>query len=173
MQPACAFIYASAIDVFTKKGDDLRKGCLLWGLVFIVLGISNLISYYLQNSGFGIAGEHLTFTLRKEMYSSIIKQEVGFFDTNNVGAIDDKSNTKEFVSKTNSGNTGNLTAKLSTEATLVQSLNMKLGLIVEIISSIIVCFTVAFICGWKLTLILSITAPFLFLGTYIHTNDNS
>ncbi|OUM56955.1 hypothetical protein PIROE2DRAFT_49127 [Piromyces sp. E2] len=153
MTPAFAFIFSSALNAFTFQGDELIDRGFFWGLMFIILGVCNFFAFYCNIGGFIIAGEHTTYDLRKRMYNSMIRQEVGFFDTNDIGG-----------SFTNAG-TGTLTAKLSTEVGLVHDLNKNLGQIFQQIVTIIGGFGIAFYSGWKLTLILLITVPFLFLGS--------
>ncbi|OUM62371.1 hypothetical protein PIROE2DRAFT_44368, partial [Piromyces sp. E2] len=157
--PAFAFVFSSALNVFTKQGDELIDGGLLWGKIFIFLGIGSFVIYYCNSGGFSIAGEHLSYDLRKEMYNSMIRQEVGFFDTNDIAS------------------TGTLTAKLATEAGLVRGLNVSIGSLFQQIVTVVAGFTIAFFNGWKLTLILLLFAPFLFIGNFVKSrslrNQNS
>jgi len=170
IQPLFAFIFASAMDVFNKQGQELLDGGRYWGFMFILLGVANFLSFYCQIGGFSTAGEYLSYTFRKEMYNSMIRQEVGFFDTNDIGTGNEgpggpgPGNT--------STSTGTLTAKLATEAGLVQGLNINLGSVFEIIITIVVGFLIAFLNGWKLTLILMIAVPFLFIGTFLQMGAN-
>jgi len=173
IQPAFAYIFASAINVFNKQGDWLLDQGRFWGYMFILLGFGNFLFYYFQVGGFSTAGEYLSYTFRKEMYESIIRQEIGFFDTNK-DEDNDKNNDNDTDSDANSENksqnmagVGTLTAKLATEAGLVQGLNVNLGSILEIVVNLIVGFGIAFVNGWKLTLILLAAAPFLFAGIYL------
>ncbi|OUM58766.1 hypothetical protein PIROE2DRAFT_29409, partial [Piromyces sp. E2] len=151
IKPAFAYIFASAMSIFNEQGEQLLKDGKLWGFVFVILGLVYFISYYFQVGGFSISGEHLSYIFRKDMYNSMIRQEIGFFDTNDI-----ESNS----------NSGTLTAKLSTEASLVQGLNLNLGYIFEVAVTIIAGFGIAFYNGWKLTLILLGSVPFLFIGIY-------
>jgi ATP-binding cassette subfamily B (MDR/TAP) protein 1 len=163
IQPAFAFIFAEALNTFTKQGDDLIKGGLFWGLMFILLGVFNFFSFYFNFGGFFIAGEHLSYDLRKRMYNNLIRQEVGFFDTNDIGDGTEKAGGQGPNAETKS--TGTLTAKLATEAGLVNGLNTNVGQVFQQIVTIVGGFGIAFFNGWKLTLILLIAVPFLFIGS--------
>jgi len=154
--PLYSFVAASAFNVFNEQGDDLIKDGKYWGKFFILVGVANFISYYLQFGGFSMAGENFSFLIRKLMYNSILRQEIGFFDTNAVGDTSAQGNS-------NAG-TGVLTAKLTTEAGLIQGLNNNIGFIFEIIVTVIVGFTISFYYGWKISLILLIGVPFLLVG---------
>ncbi|ORX55899.1 ATP-binding cassette transporter subfamily B member 4a [Piromyces finnis] len=163
MQPAFAFIFSEALNTFTKQGDDLINGGLFWGLMFIVLGVCNFFSFYFNMGGFFIAGEYLSHDLRKKMYNNMIRQEVGFFDTNDIGDGTEEAGGRGPHSTTTS--TGTLTAKLATEAGLVNGLNTNIGQVFQQIVTVVGGFGIAFFNGWKLTLILLIAVPFLFVGS--------
>ncbi|OUM66155.1 hypothetical protein PIROE2DRAFT_41025 [Piromyces sp. E2] len=158
IQPCYAFLLASAIDSFNKQGDELLREGKFWSLMFLGLSGLNFLSFYLQTGGYTISGEYLSCTFRKLMYESIIQQEVGFFDTNEIN--------KSSNNGLNNGSTGTLTAKLATETTLVQGLNNNIGFIFEIIVILATAFIISFLNSWKLTLILFVMIPFLFLGVY-------
>jgi len=162
MPPAFAFIFSSALYTFTTQGDLLIEGGRFWGLMFIILGAANFFAFYFNIGGFIIAGEHLTYDLRKEMYNNMIRQEVGFFDTNEIGDGLEKVDESDTGG---SSSTGSLTAKLTTEVNRVQSLNKNIGQIFQQIVTVVGGFGIAFFNGWKLTLILLVTVPFLFLGS--------
>jgi len=166
IQPAFAFIFSSALNTFTKHDQDLIDGGVFWGMMFIILGVCNFIFFYSNLGGFFIAGECLSYELRKRMYNSLIRQEVGFFDTNDIGDGTEKAGGKG-PPGTATASTGTLTAKLATEASLVIGLNMNIGSIFQQIVTVVGGFCIAFIYGWKLTLILLAIVPFLFIGSYI------
>ena len=89
IQPAFVYIFASAINVFNKQGDWLLDQGQFLGYMFILLGFGNFLFYYFQVGGFSTAGGYLSYTFRKEMYQSMIRQEIGFFDTNKIGGNND------------------------------------------------------------------------------------
>jgi len=237
IQPLFAYIFGSAMDVLNEQGKQLLHDGRHWFYWFSLLGLLNFISVYLNNCGFYSVGEFLSFTFRSQMYNSMMRQEVGFFDTNEIGStLDelDKEKVKKNKKKNNKNNseedelliehnnnkmimdrqtsfrsmnsfysinsdgkeekaieikgrtfdenntnnnnnnnnktnmsTGTLTAKLATEAGLVHNLNVSIGAIIEVLITIIAGFTIAFVNGWKMTLILLITVPLIFAATFI------
>ncbi|MBE6494731.1 MAG: ATP-binding cassette domain-containing protein [Methanosphaera stadtmanae] len=168
IQPAFAFILSSAMGMFNERGDQLLKDGKFWGLMFVLLGVVNVFSYSFQIGGSTISSFYLTFTLRKEMYNSMIRQEVGFFDCNDIGSDHQSSNKPD----ESTSNTGTLTAKLSTETLLAHGLNTNLCCFIEIIITIIAGFGIAFCNSWKMTFVLLIITPFLFVGTFIEMNSS-
>ncbi|OUM65780.1 hypothetical protein PIROE2DRAFT_41336 [Piromyces sp. E2] len=176
-QPLLAYILASAMNVFNKHGQDLLDSGRFWGYMFILLGLFNFISYYLQHTYFSVAGEQLSYLFRKEMYNSMIRQEVGFFESNNINSGmkgKNKGNNNQKLTSPSSSrrSTGWLTAKLTIEANSVQGLNTSIGSLLEIIITIIVALIIAFLNSWKLSLILVTMIPFLFIGTILQSNAN-
>jgi len=175
MQPLSAYIYACATNAFTKPGDGLLAETKFWGLMFIAIALANFLSAYLKNYGLSAAGEYLSYVFRRDMFSSMIQQEIGYFDTCAMVKADTnaaKSNIEHQKKTSASSSDANhnasvLTAKLTTESALVQDLNINFGTLLEIATGVIVCFTIAFWYGWKLSIILIIFVPFLFAGAYI------
>ncbi|ORY77838.1 P-loop containing nucleoside triphosphate hydrolase protein [Neocallimastix californiae] len=139
IQPLFAYIFGSAMDVLNEQGEQLLDDGRHWFYWFSLLGLLNLVSVYLNNCGFYSVGEFLSYTFRSQMYNSMMRQEVGFFDTN----------------------------EIATEAGLVHNLNVSIGAIIEVLITTIAGFTIAFVNGWKMTLILLITVPLVFAATFI------
>ncbi|ORX85459.1 multidrug resistance protein 1 [Anaeromyces robustus] len=169
-QTAYALIFANAMNMFTKQNDNLLEVGQKWGLMFIALGILSFVSFYAQVGGFSSAGEFLSLTFRKLMYNSLIRQEVGFFDTSDIGDGSEQS-AGGIVDDSKNINTGTLTAKLATEASLVQGLNISIGYILEVFFGVICGVGVALYFSWKLTLCLLLLSPLIFLGMYIQTKS--
>ncbi|ORX41563.1 P-loop containing nucleoside triphosphate hydrolase protein [Piromyces finnis] len=174
IQPVYAFLMASAMNAFNKQGDELLDEGRYWGLLFLLFSGLIFFAYYFQLSGYGTSGEYLSYTFRKLMYNSMIRQEIGFFDSNEINSLNkskkNKTNSIDTNNANNSGgavSTGTLTTKLTTETSLVQGLNNNIGYIFEICVTMIVGFAIAFFNSWKLTLILFCTIPLIFSGTIL------
>ena len=166
-QTAYAIIFGSATDMFTKQNDDLLKTGNHWGLMFILLGLVYFVSFYLQIGGFSSAGEFLSLNFRKEMYNSLIHQEVGFFDTSDIGDGSEQAAGGIDEIEEKEINTGTLTAKLACEASLVQELNINIGYLIEIVVGIGCCVGIALLSSWKLTLCLLVVSPLIIFAMYI------
>ncbi|OUM64952.1 hypothetical protein PIROE2DRAFT_8095 [Piromyces sp. E2] len=162
-----AFIFGNATDMFTKQNDDLLQEGKRWGLMFIIFGLVMLISFYLQVGGFSSAGEFLSLNFRKEMYNSLIHQEVGYFDTIDIGDGSEQATGGIDNIEEKEVNTGTLTAKLASEASLIQELNISAGYLIEIVIGITCCIGTALYCSWKLTLCLLLLSPLIGIAMYI------
>ncbi|KAI8086529.1 P-loop containing nucleoside triphosphate hydrolase protein [Halteromyces radiatus] len=146
--PAFALLFARVLDILMfKKGDDISPGPIqganLYSLLFFFIGIGGFFGFAAQIIGFEYAGEYYTKRLRGKVLQAYLRQETGFFDDDNhtVGA---------------------LTAKLAVDAKNVNELVTKTwGDIIQIISSLITGFTIAFVSSWTLSLIVLTMSPFV------------
>jgi len=164
-QIAYAIIFAKAMNMFTKQNDDLLEIGKRWGLMFVGLGALCFLSFYAQVGGFSSSGEYLSLVFRKNMFKSLVHQEVGFFDTSNIGDGSEQAagGITEYGKEVN---TGTLTSKLATEASLVQSLNISIGYLLEVIFGLCGGIIVALYYSWKFTLCLLLLFPLVFIGMY-------
>ena len=67
----------------TKIQERLKNVCLGLTGIFIIGGLCNFGRVYLMR----ISGQNITAALRKNLFSSIVKQETGFFDKNKTGEL--------------------------------------------------------------------------------------
>ncbi|CAB4414464.1 unnamed protein product [Rhizophagus irregularis] len=147
--PVFAIIYAKVIDAFTKPKDELREDAKFWSLMFLVIGVVVMICSLIEGLCLGIAGENLVLRIRSISFSSILRQDISFFDKedNNVGA---------------------LISVLTSNVTDIGGLaGVTLGTISRTLSTIIVGIIVALIVGWKLTLVVLTTVPLLMTAGYL------
>ena len=144
--PSFAILLSEFINVFTYDDDDKAKSVSLM-LVGIALGIACAAAIFkmIINMTFCIAGGNLTTRFRRLAFKSIVWQNMEFFD--------DPKNT-----------VGNLTTRLSTDATLVQgATGPKIGNTLEALATIIGALFVAFLFSWKLTLVVLGFMPLMIL----------
>ena len=84
----------------------IDRAALIMGGIFLIQSVAVALRYYL----FTIAGERIVTRLRESVYRSVVAQEIAFFDVRR---------------------TGELTSRLTTDATVVQntvSVNLSMGL---------------------------------------------
>ncbi|HYO73587.1 MAG TPA: ABC transporter transmembrane domain-containing protein [Archangium sp.] len=96
------------IDQAIKAGDraQIDQIALTMGVVFVLQGVAMALRFYL----FTTAGERVVTQLRQDLFSSLMSQEVGFFDERK---------------------TGELTNRLASDTTVLQnavSVNISMGL---------------------------------------------
>ena len=141
--PFFAIIYSRLTSALYLPHDEIMSEAGKWALLFGGLGLLQLITQLVQFSCFSVVGERLTLRLRSACFKAILRQEIGFFD--------EKRHSS-----------GRLTARLATEATTVRNMTAdEAGQIVQIVATMILALIIAFIAGWKLTLIVLGVGPFM------------
>lgn len=122
--------------VLTAKDYSLLNQVVL-GL-FIALSVSMIagnIRYYL----FTLSGERIVLKLREQLYRSILKQEVAFFDFNR---------------------TGELMSRLSSDATTLQNtVSVNISQALRNLAQVVGGFGFMFYTSWKLSAVLLIIIP--------------
>ncbi|KAG6590565.1 multidrug resistance protein ABC superfamily [Phytophthora cinnamomi] len=118
---------------------DMRYYSLALGCLAIVCGASFTLTEY----WFGIASSRLISRVRLVTYSSMMRQEVGWFDL-----------------KENSS--GSLVSRLATDSAILQSMTSDfLNRSLMTGTTFIIIFAIAFYYSWQMTLIMIATTPFL------------
>jgi ATP-binding cassette subfamily B (MDR/TAP) protein 1 len=143
VNPVFALVFAEIIQVFSIKGPQLEPETQKWALAFVGMALAALIVNFIQSTMFGYASELLTERIRQLAFASILRQDIEYFD-NEVNS------------------TGALTSSLSTEAQKVQGVSGEtIGSILQLLSNLIGAIIIAFIFGWKLTLVALAVLPVL------------
>ncbi|EGG19851.1 ABC transporter B family protein [Cavenderia fasciculata] len=142
IMPIFAIIFSEILKVFqTPDIEDMKRRAALLAMWFVILAIGSGVANFLQIASFTYIGEKLTHRLRHQSFRSIIRQDVGWFDL--------PENA-----------TGILTNDLATEATHVQGMtSQRLGLLLQNLVTTIVGLIIAFVAGWKLTLVILACVP--------------
>lgn len=118
---------------------EVRKICL----IFSAATVGTVVIYVLQHYYYGLMGEILTMRVRKMLFSSILTQEVGWFD--------EESNNSNLVS-----------ARLSSDATLVKAaVGDRMSTIVQNFSLVVTAFCISFYLQWKVAGVVLLTFPLL------------
>ena len=150
--PLQAYIFASIVNVFTLIGDELVKKGNFWAGMFGVLAAGVGLAYFVLGVASHLISIAVTRNYRQEYLNNMIRKRIAFFD--------DQGHSP-----------GSLTARLSADCEQLQQLmstEMSLALIacVNLIGSIII----AFVYGWKLSLVgLFAALPLILAAGYLRT----
>ncbi|XP_035227949.1 ATP-dependent translocase ABCB1-like, partial [Stegodyphus dumicola] len=107
-------------------------------------GLGFLVTKYVMVSCFSIAAANQIFRIRCMFMESILKQDIGWFDTNK---------------------TGDFASRISGDMSKIQDgLGDKVPILISFISSTILSFASAFYYGWKLSLVILSVSPLLIAG---------
>ncbi|GAB1600865.1 multidrug resistance protein 1A-like, partial [Argonauta hians] len=141
--PAFAIIFSQFIGAFGNPNDtNVNK----YTLQIFLLGILSFIVNTLQYSMFGISGERLTMTVRMGLFKAILRQEIAWFDKD-------------------VNNTGVLCSRLSVDSGRVKGgTGEKIGVFLQNITTFGTAIVIAFIFGWRLSLLIIGCIPIIALS---------
>ncbi|NXK03594.1 MDR3 protein, partial [Herpetotheres cachinnans] len=130
----------SSLDVLGKVEEDMTR----YAYYYSAIAAGVLLAAYIQTSFWTLAAGRQIKKIRENFFHAIMRQEIGWFDTNDVGEL----NTRllDDVSKINEG------------------IGDKMGLLVQAVTTFVTGFIVGFVRGWKLTLVILAVSPVLGLS---------
>ncbi|CAB4481222.1 uncharacterized protein OCT59_003157 [Rhizophagus irregularis] len=130
----------SGIELDSKR-TELDDGIKKNSIYFIILGCGVFVCAYGQMFFWMTAGENQAKRIRQLYYSSILRQDIAFFDT---------------------VPTGDVTTRISGDVNIYQEgISEKVGLITQQFAVFISGFAIAYSKGWKLSLVLTAIIPLL------------
>ncbi|KAL9676877.1 hypothetical protein QQ045_005098 [Rhodiola kirilowii] len=149
--PTFALLLSSAIRAFYEPADELKKDTRFWCLMFLGLGVINLLALPAKSYLFAVAGCKLVNRIRSKCFEKAISMEISWFDKveNSSGAIG---------------------ARLSADAASIRCLvGDSLGLLVQNAATAVAGLLIAFTASWQLALIVLVLLPLLGINEYIQT----
>ncbi|KAK8968612.1 ABC transporter B family member 11 [Platanthera guangdongensis] len=149
--PLTTLFFGNLINSFgtTREIQNVVHQVSKEALKFIYLAIGAGLASFLQASCWMNTGERQATRLRNVYLKAILRQEIAFFD-------------KEI-------NTGEIVSRMSGDAIVLQdAMGEKVGQFIQLISTFLGGFIVAFVQGWLLTLaMMSTIPPLVFAGAII------
>ncbi|KAI9291936.1 hypothetical protein K502DRAFT_368047 [Neoconidiobolus thromboides FSU 785] len=110
-------------------------------IMFVVAGSITATAAYFQLSLWLMVGESQAVRIRNKYYHSVLSQEMGWFD---------------------SISSGDIASRIAGDINMVQDgISDKVGMLVQYITCFIGAFIIAFIKGWKLTLVMLTSVPLM------------
>uniref|UniRef100_A0A1I8NNJ9 ABC-type xenobiotic transporter n=1 Tax=Stomoxys calcitrans TaxID=35570 RepID=A0A1I8NNJ9_STOCA len=145
--PVWAVFFGDFFGILGDADDEvIRSGSTFLACMFLTVGVIAGVGTLLQTYMFNTAGVKMTSRLRNMTFTTLLNQEVGYFDDpkNSVGA---------------------LCARLAGDCSNVQgATGIRIGIIVQAISTLAVGIIVALFYSWNLTLVTLVTVPFVCLS---------
>uniref|UniRef100_A0A158PBN0 ABC transporter, ATP-binding protein n=1 Tax=Angiostrongylus cantonensis TaxID=6313 RepID=A0A158PBN0_ANGCA len=147
--PIFSIIYGKLFLVkhfWKDENTFISQGNVTNSVFFMVLAIGSGITTFCSGSLFGTTGEKMAMRLRMDVFKNIMRQDASYFD-------DPKHNT------------GNLTARLATDAPNVQAaIDQRLAEVMQGICALITGIIVAFCYGWNMAMCGLVTALILVIA---------
>ncbi|KAM7279225.1 hypothetical protein ACFE04_006359 [Oxalis oulophora] len=153
--PVFFLLFGEMVNGFGKNQADLHKmtqEVSKYALYFVYLGLVVCLSSYCEIACWMYSGERQVSTLRKKYLEAVLKQDVGFFDTD--------------------ARTGDIVFSVSTDTLLVQdAISEKVGNFIHYLSTFLAGLVVGFVSAWRLALLSVAVIPGIAFagGLYAYT----
>lgn len=141
--PVFSLFLGSMITSLYEDAQTIRDTTGKYFLYFALVGIASGICSLVRGGLMNIAGENMVFRARKEVFTSLLRQDIEWHD--------DTANSP-----------GILATKLAADAGAIRSVIAdKSSIVLSVSSNIIVGFTIAFVKGWQMALVMLALFPVL------------
>ncbi|KAE8726810.1 ABC transporter B family member 21 [Hibiscus syriacus] len=140
--PLMTVLFGDLIDSFGENQNDDRivDTVSKVSLRFVYLGAGALVAAFLQVACWMVTGERQASRIRGLYLKTILRQDVAFFDVET--------------------NTGEVVGRMSGDTVLIQdAMGEKVGKFIQLISTFIGGFVIAFVRGWLLALVMLSSLP--------------
>ncbi|KAK3161655.1 hypothetical protein QOZ80_1BG0079810 [Eleusine coracana subsp. coracana] len=140
-EPIMALLFGNVINSFGQStSENILRIVSKVVLDFVYLGIGSAVASFLQVSCWTIAGERQSASIRSLYLNAVLRQDIAFFDT-------------ELT-------TGQAVSRMSSDTLLIRdALGEKAGKLLQLSSSFVGSFVIAFTRGWLLTLVMLTSLP--------------
>ncbi|KAJ3677350.1 hypothetical protein LUZ60_003074 [Juncus effusus] len=147
--PTFAIVMACMIEVFYyRDANEMERKTKEYVFIYIGTGVYAVGAYLVQHYFFSIMGENLTTRVRRMMLSSILRNEVGWFD--------EEENNSSLVA-----------GRLAIDAADVKSaIAERISVILQNMTSLLTSFIVGFIIEWRVAILILATFPLLVFANF-------
>ncbi|KAF7146796.1 hypothetical protein RHSIM_Rhsim04G0106400 [Rhododendron simsii] len=145
--PLMTILFGELVNSFgqNQNNDDVVHVVSKVSLKFVYLALGAGVAAFLQVSCWMVTGERQAARIRSLYLKTIMRQDIAFFD-------------KET-------NTGEVVGRMSGDTVLIQdAMGEKVGKFIQLVSTFLGGFVIAFIKGWLLTLVLLSSIPLLVIA---------
>lgn len=145
--PLMTIAFGDILDSFlkyvpTEEGkqqlDNSAKQSVLF---FVWIGVAAFVASYGQLCFWMMAGERQAKRIRHAYFAAILRQDIGWFDSNSTGALTSRM--------------------IADSGTIQEGISEKISLMIQFLTTFIAGFVIAFIKGWRLALVLCAAFPLL------------
>ncbi|KAF4531677.1 hypothetical protein B566_EDAN011836 [Ephemera danica] len=167
--PLFAVIFGNILGVLSECDEEVvRDKTNMFCLYFVIVGVIIGFSTFIQMYTFGIAGERLTLRLRDLSFSTMLNQEIAYFDreSNSVGSLCTRLSgdaaAVQGVSCVYSS-----TNNLILAAEMFQATGMRIGIVLQSISTIALAIALSMWYEWRLGLVALSFTPLIIVSMFL------
>jgi len=132
-----------ALSLPPSMYDKLRHDADFWSLMYLMLALTQILSFSAQGIAFAYCSERLVHRSRDKAFRTMLRQDIVFFDKEENSA-------------------GALTSFLSTETTHLAGMSgVTLGTILVVTTTLVAAISLSCAINWKLALVCTATIPVL------------
>ncbi|XP_031402386.1 ABC transporter B family member 4-like isoform X2 [Punica granatum] len=145
--PLMTIVFGEVVNSFGQNSDSERtiNAVSKVSLKFVYLALGSGAAAFTQVASWMVSGERQAARIRSLYLKTLLRQEIGFFD-------------KET-------NTGEIIGRMSSDTILIQdAMGEKVGKFIQLIATFTGGFIIAFLKGWRLTLVMLSSIPLLVLS---------
>ncbi|KAG2490598.1 hypothetical protein HYH03_010991 [Edaphochlamys debaryana] len=149
--PGFAFVLASMTSIFyTSDTSELKSQASFYCWMFFVIAVGSFAMLLLQGVAFGRVARVVAGRVRVELFGSILRQEIAWFD--------DEAHAS-----------GKLTANLATDASYVRgAVADVIGIAFMNLSTLALGYLIGLAYDWRMALLITGVFPFVVLSMLIH-----
>ncbi|KAJ3692337.1 hypothetical protein LUZ60_012687 [Juncus effusus] len=147
--PLMTFVFGELINAFgIADRNNVVHDVSKVSIKFVYLGVASAVASFLQVSCWMVTGERQAARIRGLYLKTILRQDVGFFDTETT--------------------TGEVIGRMSGDTVLIQdAIGEKVGKFIQLMSTFVGGFVVAFTKGWLLSLVLLSSFPLITMAAAV------
>ncbi|CAE5957124.1 unnamed protein product [Arabidopsis arenosa] len=144
--PLFALGIAQALVSYYMDWETTQNEVKRISILFCCGSVITVVVHTIEHTTFGIMGERLTLRVRQNMFSAILRNEIGWFDK-----VDNTSSM--------------LASRLESDATLLRTIVVdRSTILLENFGLFVTSFIISFILNWRLTLVVLATYPLIISG---------
>ncbi|XP_061676124.1 ATP-dependent translocase ABCB1-like isoform X7 [Syngnathoides biaculeatus] len=132
---------------FITTNSSLQDDMAGFSVYFAITGVLVLVAAYMQVAFFTLAAVRQVTRIRKCFFHSIMRQDIGWFDVNDTGALN--------------------TRLVDDVYKIQEGIGDKMGMLIQSLSTFIASLVVGLSVGWKLALVILAVCPLLGLSAAI------
>ncbi|CAM9323517.1 unnamed protein product [Pylaiella littoralis] len=137
------FVAQVQSNLYREDRDRMVTVGNRWALAFVGLGFAALIGHFMLSTGFAVAGERMTRTLRKMAFEAMVRHDISWFD------MDENA-------------VGVLTARLESEASMVRrSTGSSVAHTVQLVMTLSIGIIIGMAFAWQIGLLAFAMIPLI------------